>query len=244
MNHYVLNYIHLSLYLVCFSSAYYNAYTNHVICVPCSIVLGWSLYAFVTIGHDCMHKNFSPHPRLNRILATLFLNGILMPTYVWQEEHSSHHADPGHLQDTMLLNGDTFFAQLYNLIKAQKKLSIMENITKIPLLVALLLLPWYCLPIVWISMILSFMYLSLTPHITHPHLQLQTKEQRSHPTNIAWNIFPNSHLYTFLAGGLNIHSCHHENPRWTRSQLMKQAKSKQYMTIDTLQGFMTLIYLQ
>ena len=244
MNKYVLNYVHLILYLICFSSAYYNAYSNHVTCVPCSIVLGWSLYAFVTIGHDCMHQSFSPYTGLNKILATFFLNGILMPTYVWQQEHSSHHADPGNDHDNMLLDGPTFFSQLCNLIKRQKTLSIQENLAKVPLLVALLLLPLYCLPIVWCSMVLSFMYLSLTAHITHPHLRMQTKEQRSNPKNIAWNIFPRSHLFTLLAGGLNIHSCHHENPRWTRSQLMQKACSQQYMTIDTWQGFLTLIYLQ
>lgn len=244
MNKYVLNYVHLFLYVVCFIGSYYTAYVYHFFSIPCSIVLGWCLYAFVTVGHDCMHQNFSPYPMLNRILATIFLNGILMPSYVWQDEHSSHHADPGNPHDTMLLDGATFFMQFVNLLKSQKPLSTMENVAKVPLLVALLFLPLYCLPVVWITMIFSFMILSLTPHITHPHLRQQTKEQRSYSKHIAWNIFPESHFYTFLAGGLNIHGCHHENPRWTRLELMQQASATEYMTIDTLEGFVTLVYLQ
>ena len=239
---YLLNCIHLFLYIICFSSAYYFASFPYA-AIPCSIVLGWSLYALVTIGHDCMHRSFSPYPTLNKVLARIFLDGILMPSYVWQQEHSGHHAEPGNPHDTMLLDGGTFWVELYNLIKAQKTLTLTENLAKLPLLVALLFLPLYCLPIIWFSMIASFMYLSLTPHITHPHLRLQTKEQRCNPKYVAWNIFPKSHLYTFLAGGLNIHGCHHQNPRWTRYQLMQEA-NEEYMTIDSVEGFLTLLYMR
>ena len=237
---YVLNYVHLFLYILCFICSYYITYASSF-CLLSSIFVGWSLYAFVTVGHDCMHKNFTPYSSFNNFFALIFLNGILMPKDLWQMEHRLHHSDPGNENDTMLLDGGTFFTELYHLVKAQKTLTIKENLQKLPLFILLSMLPLYCLPIIWISMIVSFMYLSLTPHITHPHLRQQSQENRLNPKNVAWNIFPKSHLYTFIAGGLNIHACHHENPRWTRSQLMKEA-NEEYMTINSVKAYLTLLY--
>ena len=106
---YLFNYIHLSLYLLIFGGSYYCTYMYKPWCLLSSIPLGWSLYAFVTIGHDCMHKNFSPYPKFNMILSYIFLNGILMPREIWQKEHSFHHSNPGAPEDHMILDGGNFF---------------------------------------------------------------------------------------------------------------------------------------
>ena len=239
--YYFLNYIHLNLYVIIFILSYYITYTyKFPFCLISSITLGWSLYAFVTIGHDCMHKNFSPYPKLNKILSYIFLNGILIPREVWQEEHSLHHSDPGNPNDNMLLGENNIFSEIINLVKSQKKNSISKKLYKLPLIISFLFLPLYCLPIIWLSMILSFIYLSLSPHIIENNLRNWKGEKK--PEDIALNIFPQSHLFCFLAGGLNIHGCHHKNPRWTRYQLFEEAKNEGYKEINTIYEFINLLW--
>ena len=235
---YLLNYLHLLGYTVVFGAAYYIVLFYRF--VPASIILGWCLYAFVTIGHDCIHGSFSPYPRLNYTLSFICMNMILMPREKWKEEHSAHHRDPGNEEDNMLLIGGNFFFELKHLLLSQRPTPLVQELPKVPLLVGLCFLPWYCLPLVWISMLWCFMYLSLSPHITDPHLRAWDKEKLAE--EIALNIFPASHLYTFLAGGLNIHGCHHKNCKWTRSELMQEARADGYMRIDTVGKFLTLLW--
>lgn len=237
---YLLNYIHLLLYVIILITSYYSTYSyKFPISLMSSISLGWSLYALVTIGHDCMHKNFSPYPKLNKLLSYLFLDCILMPKEVWQEEHSLHHLNPGDDNDNMLLQGNNFFYEILNLVKSQKKVSFLKSLPKFPLIISLLFLPLYCLPIIWLSMVFSFAYLSLSAHIVKPNLKEWKGEKK--PEDIALNIFPRSHFYCFLAGGLNIHRCHHKNPRWTRKQLMIESKKHGYKSINNISEFINLL---
>ena len=239
---YLLNYIHLVLYLFIFSLSYYITYTcNFPICLISSITIGWSLYAFVTIGHDCMHHNFSPYIKLNKFLSYIFLNCILTPKEVWQEEHSLHHSDPGNTKDNMILEHNNLFSDIIHLVKSQKKSPIKKKICKLPLLISLLFLPIYCLPIIWLSMVCSFIYLSLSAHIIENN-NLRNWKGEKKPEDIALNIFPHSHFFCFLAGGLNIHACHHKNPKWTRYELLKQAKNNGYKNINTISEFINLLW--
>ena len=237
---YLLNYLHLSAYTVIFIAAYYVTLVYRF--VPTAFVIGWCLYAFVTVGHDCIHGSFSPYTRVNKMLSFICMNMIRMPREKWKEEHSSHHRDPGSESDNMLLVGGNFFLELKHLLVSQKPTPFIKELPKLPLLCGLCFLPWYCLPVVWISMIWCFMYLSLSPHITDPHLLSWPVEKEKVAEDIALNIFPCSHLYTFLAGGLNIHGCHHKNCKWTRSELMAEAQTEGYKCINTLSDFFKLLW--
>lgn len=238
---YILNYVHLILYIITFVMSYYVTYTyKFPFCLFTSITLGWSLYAFVTIGHDCMHQNFSPHPKINEFLSFIFLNGIITPREIWQEEHSLHHSNPGNPDDNMILECTNIISDIIHLVKTQKKIPLSKELFKAPLFISLLFLPLYCLPIIWLSMILSFIYLSLSAHIIETNLRNWDGEKK--PEDIALNIFPHSHLFCFLAGGLNIHGCHHKNPRWTRQELFEEAKKEGYKEINTVSEFVYLLW--
>ena len=182
------------------------------------------LYAFVTIGHDCMHQNFSPHPKINEFLSLIFLNGIITPREIWQEEHSLHHSNPGNPDDNMILECTNIISDIIHLVKTQKKIPLSKELFKAPLFISLLFLPLYCLPIIWLSMILSFIYLSLSAHIIEINLRNWDGDKK--PEDIALNIFPHSHLFCFLAGGLNIHGCHHKILDGPDKNYLKKQKKK------------------
>jgi len=253
---YFLNYIHFFLYLtiyigsyigIYYSAHYGGTYSIYVpfIAIECLLActMGWSVYALVTVGHDCIHGNFSPYPLINEVLAFVCMDMLLMPRTRWKEEHSNHHANPGGIDDQMLLEGGTWWLEIQNLLAANRPRSIWDELPKFPVFAAMFVfLPLYCLPLIWVSMLLSFMYLSLSPHIMDPHLRSWTEEQKkTAPEDVAWNIFPRSHWYTFLAGGLNIHGCHHKHCQWTRSELMIEATQKGYHTINTWAEFASLL---
>ena len=81
---YLLNYIHFILYVFILITTYILTYSiMFPYNVLTSILFGWSLYAMVTIGHDCMHQTFSPYSTLNQIISYVCLNGIVMPSHVW-----------------------------------------------------------------------------------------------------------------------------------------------------------------
>ena len=240
---YLLNYIHLILYILILFSSYYATYFyKFPICLLTSIPLGWSLYALVTVGHDCMHKNFSPYPIFNKVLSYLFLNGILMPRDVWQDEHSYHHSNPGSPEDHMILDGNNFFCEIKNLLCSKHNTTILKELGKLPLIIALLFLPLYCIPIIWLTTLCSFAYLSLSTHIVEPNIRKMNHDEPKHAEDIALNIFPHSHFFCFLAGGLNIHACHHKNPRLTRQELFEEAKKDGYKEINNIREFFNLLW--
>ena len=237
-----LNYIHLAIYIVSMITSYfltlsiifpYNLLT--------SVVLGWSLYAMVTVGHDCMHESFSPYPKLNTFLSYVCLNGIVMPRETWMKEHQFHHSNPGHPDDHMILDGKNYFYNIKQLLLSKHDIKPIQELSKVPLLIALLFLPFYCIPVVWLITLTSFAYLSLTPHIVEPNIRLLDHTKPKPAEEIAIDIFPTSHLYTLMAGGLNIHATHHMNPRWTRSQLMTESTQHNCKTISTLLQYWELI---
>ena len=243
---YLLNYVHLVGYVSVFVASYYCTYTYKPWCLLTSIPLGWSLFAMVSIGHDCMHGSFSPYPCVNSVLAYVCLNGVLVPRHVWQSEHETHHANPGCPEDGMILDGDSVFAEIRNLLCTKHKTTFYGELGKVPLVIGLLFLPLYCVPLIWLSTLCSFAYLGLTTHILHPNIRTMDHSLPKHAEEIAWNIFPSSHVYCFLSGGLNIHGCHHTNPRWTRSELMHEATSNnatstEYMTLHTIQEWWHLL---
>lgn len=239
---YLLNYIHLLFYLFILSGSYYLTFS---LVFPynllTSVVLGWSLYAMVTIGHDCMHQTFSPYANFNKMLSFICLNGIVMPNHIWMKEHQFHHANPGHPDDHMILDGRNFFHYIKELLLSKHDTQLVEELSKVPLLVALLCLPLYCVPVIWLTTLTSFAYLSLVTHIVDPNIRTLDHTHPKVPEEIAVNIFPRSHLFTFLAGGLNIHATHHMNPRWTRSQLMEESKDHKCKSINTIMEFWQLI---
>lgn len=228
---------------ICIGS-YYGAYTVNSPPIECFLacILGWSIYALVTVGHDCIHGSFSPFPPINDALAFVCMSMLLMPKSRWKKEHSDHHADPGGVDDHMLLEGGKWWLEMKHLLAANRAHSMWDEVPKLPMFVALCLLPLYCLPLVWLSMLLSFMYLSLSTHILDPHLRTWDAEKKETPEDVAWNIFPQSHFYTFLAGGLNIHGCHHKNCKWTRSELMREAELGEYHDIRTCTQFAHLLW--
>ena len=238
---YALNYIHFVLYVAIYAGSYYGAYTVNNPPIECLLActLGWSVYALVTVGHDCIHGSFSPFPYVNDALAFVCMSMLLMPRSRWKTEHSHHHADPGGAEDNMLLEGGTWWSEMKHLLAANQPHSLWDEVPKLPMFVSMCLLPLYCLPLIWLSMLLSFMYLSLSTHILNPHLRLWEEKK---PEDIAWNIFPQSHVYTFVAGGLNIHGCHHKNCKWTRSELMREALTPGYQTINTCSAFTGLLW--
>jgi len=237
---YLLNYFHLIGYIFIFVLSYYSTYAYTSWCLVSSIPLGWSLFALVTIGHDCIHGSFSPYPLVNTVLSYVCLNGILMPRSVWQEEHQLHHSNPGCPEDTMILDGDSVLGEIRYLLCQKRNTYFLGEICKVPLVAALLCLPLYCIPLIWCTTLFSFAYLGLTTHILDPDIRTLDHDKPKDPHEIAWNILPKSHFYCFLAGGLNIHGCHHTNPRWTRSQLMHEA-SAEYMTINTVYELWNLV---
>ncbi len=238
---YLLNCIHLTLYVVVLCTAYYVAYVYRFPwCLGASPFLGWSLYALVTVGHDAMHQNFTPYPKLNKCLAFLCLDCILVPKEAWQEEHSLHHFNPGAPEDHMILDGGNFFLEMKNLLLTPRKITFCGELPKIPLVVAMFLLPVYCVPIIWLTTIICFAYLALATHIVEPNLR-EWKDEDKTPENIALNIFPHSHAWCFLAGALNIHGPHHKNPRWTRQELMDEAKKEGYKEINSWGEYWSLL---
>ena len=241
---FILNYIHFVLYVAICVGSYYGAYTANNPLTECLLAcwLGWSVYALVTIGHDCIHGSFSPYPCINDVLAFICMDMLLMRKARWKKEHSNHHADPGGVDDHMLLEGGRWWLEMKHLLAANRPHSIWDEVPKLPMVVAMCLLPLYCLPLIWLSMLLSFMYLSLSTHILDPHLRTWNAEQKKTSEDVAWNIFPQSHLYTFLAGGLNIHGCHQKNFKWTRSELMMEATQEGYHAIDTWAQFTHLLW--
>ena len=239
---YTLNYIHLLLYTFIFSVSYYTTYSigfpyNMISSIP----LGWVLYAFVTVGHDCMHGNFSPNVSFNKILSYICLNGIVMPNHVWMKEHQFHHSNPGHPDDHMILDGKSFLDDIKQLLFSKHDIKPIEELSKLPLLIMLLFLPLYCVPIIWLTTLTSFAYLSLTPHIIDPNIRTLDHTKPKAPEEIAINIFPTSHLYTFIAGGLNIHATHHMNPRLTRYELMLESINHECKNIHTIKEYWYLL---
>ena len=239
---YRLNYIHASVYFLVVCGSYYAAYVHRsLISIPFSITLGWALFGLVTVGHDCMHGTFSPYPRLNAALSFICLNCIVMPNDVWQQEHSFHHSNPGAPDDHMILDGGNFFGEIKHLLCSPHKTKWTQELAKLPLVVLLLLLPLYCVPIVWLTTLMSFAYLSLTTHIVIPNIREMDHTKPKAAEDIAINIFPGSQVYCLLAGGLNLHAPHHENPRWTRSQLFHEAKDTRYKSVNSLSEFWSLL---
>jgi len=135
----------------------------------------------------------------------------------------------------MILDGGSVVSEIRHLLCSKHETTLCGELGKVPLVVGLLMLPLYCVPLVWLSTLCSFAYLGLTTHILDPNIRSLDHSLPKRAEDIAWNIFPSSHVYCFLSGGLNIHGCHHKNPRWTRSELMREAKSAnaEYMTINT-----------
>ena len=239
---YILNYIHLFLYIIILVASYYATYVlifplNILTCVP----FGWSLYAMVSVGHDCAHDNFSPYSKMNQILSYVCLNGIVMPRRVWILEHQFHHANPGHPEDNMILDSNSFLSDIKQLLLSKHDTKPVEELAKLPFIVAMLFLPLYCLPIIWITTLSSFAYLSLATHIVDPNIRELDHESPKAAEDIALNIFPKSHLFTFLAGGLNIHAAHHLNPRWTRWELMQESDNHPSKKIETVKDYWYLI---
>lgn len=232
---YVLNYVHFTGYIMILAASYYCTYMYKPWCLLSSVPLGWSLFALVSIGHDCMHGSFSPYPRVNTLLSYVCLNGVLVPRDVWQSEHQLHHTNPGCPEDGMILDGGSVVSEIRHLLCSKHETTLCGELGKVPLVVGLLMLPLYCVPLVWLSTLCSFAYLGLTTHILDPNIRSLDHSLPKRAEDIAWNIFPSSHVYCFLSGGLNVHGCHHKNPRWTRSELMREAKSAnaEYMTINT-----------
>ncbi len=240
---YLLNYIHFILYVFILITTYILTYSiMFPYNVLTSILFGWSLYAMVTIGHDCMHQTFSPYSTLNQIISYVCLNGIVMPSHVWMKEHQFHHANPGHPDDHMILDvPNNYFYNIKQLLLSKHDIKPVEELSKLPLLVSMLFLPLYCVPIIWLTTLTSFAYLSLTPHIIEPDIRSLDHTQLKLPEEIAINIFPKSHFYTFLAGALNIHATHHMNTRWTRSELMKEAIGHDCKNIHSIKEYWRLI---
>lgn len=238
---YVLNYVHFLGYVCAFVGSYYCAYMYRPWCLVSSIVLGWSLFGLVGIGHDCMHGTFSPYLCVNTVLSYVCLNGILVPRDVWRIEHELHHSNPGCSDDTMILEGDSVFAEIRNLLCTKHRTTFCGELGKVPLVIGLMMLPLYCVPLIWLSTLCSFAYLGLSTHILHPNIRSMDHTLSKRAEEIAWNIFPTSYVYGFLSGGLNIHGCHHMNPRWTRSEMMHEAVDPKYMTIRTISEWWHLI---
>ena len=85
-------------------------------------------------------------------------------------------------------------------------------------------------------------YTVTSSHIIEQNIRLLSSKQRQEAHVVACNIFPQSMIYTFLAGALNIHAMHHLNPRLTRQQLMQQyVEHPEQMNIMTLKGYYQLI---
>jgi fatty acid desaturase len=178
---------------------------------------------------------------MNQILSYVCLNGIVMPRRVWILEHQFHHANPGHPDDGMILDSNSFLGDIKQLLLSKHDTKLVEELAKLPLIVAMLFLPLYCLPIIWITTLSSFAYLSLATHIVDPNIRELDHESPKAAEDIALNIFPKSHLFTFLAGGLNIHAAHHLNPRWTRWELMQESDNHPSKKIETVKDYWYLI---
>ena len=246
MNKYNLNYLHCILYLIIFGITIYLQLHNNTIpnSILVSIVFGWNLYAFVTIGHDAMHQTFSHNNYINSVVAFCCLDMIVMPSSVWQQEHQFHHQFPGQHEDNMILEPKSnMIKETFKLLTNKHNGKLYEQLYKIPLFILILsVFQWYYVPIIWFSFLSSFSFFALTPHIIEQNIRLLSSKQRQEAHVVACNIFPQSMIYTFLAGALNIHAMHHLNPRLTRQQLMQQyVEHPEQMNIMTLKGYYQLI---
>eukprot|EP01104_Vermistella_antarctica_P010518 TRINITY_DN2814_c0_g1_i1.p1 TRINITY_DN2814_c0_g1~~TRINITY_DN2814_c0_g1_i1.p1 ORF type:complete len:379 (+),score=47.25 TRINITY_DN2814_c0_g1_i1:111-1247(+) len=60
-------------------------------------VLGFSLYGFLAIGHECSHGSFTKWPLVNRCLGSVCMLSAFMPFENWRQAHMLHHRWTAHI---------------------------------------------------------------------------------------------------------------------------------------------------
>jgi fatty acid desaturase len=93
------------------------------------------------------------------------------------------------------------------------------------------------------SMIFSLLYLTYITHGLRKNLNSgdeKRKDSVQFQLDNSWDIFPTSHFFNFITGGINAHATHHVYPHSTRFELTYQCKNvykkypEHYRSVETL----------
>ena len=205
-----LLYSHLSIYFLVFIVSRY-LFTSY-------IFQGWSIFGFVSVGHELYHLLERNH--LQSLVAFLCLDLWVTPGSVWIRNHNEGHhkdvwgqKDREHLTDYGIV-GD-FIATVITLAEAYE----IFNLSLINLVLwiwRLWFFGWSIVPIYGVVMFCVMYFTFIThgaPMINHSDNYIMKQIHRS------IDIFPDSWLLTLIMGGFNIHVAHHIAPSRTRDDL-------------------------
>lgn len=270
---YFLNYLHTIGYFIVYYNCYnilwnvnYHSYNNLNLLTPhrmegytppappllVAILLGWSLYGIVTIGHDAVHHSYSPCKPLNRLVSFIVLDMVVSPSRWTLEHNHNHHHYLKSSKDTMNITKSKYLLiELKNLISSMRKVgkeTFMDEVYRFPFLISMLHLPLVLLPVIYITILLCLGYLTYITHSLSTTRRVPPKPRsREYILDNTWDVFPDSHFWNFIFGSINVHASHHCYPmatRWElithRSHLLARKYPNRYRVIKT---WRQLLYL-
>lgn len=223
-----------------------------------AIPFGWSWFALLMVGHDAAHRTFSPWKSVDRVVAFLTLDCLLVSERCWRYEHQlMHHAHPRGHADTMHLRGNSLAAEIWNLLRTVVGYMHMDLIhlatrpsirdvigTLIRYALLVSMLPFALFPAL-LFLIISGNYLGLLSHavpVEKSHEDALVRQLRT-----TWDFFPqSSFLAGLITGGLNAHATHHVAPHLPRgahasgARVLKEVAQSEYRSIDSFADLLRL----
>jgi len=232
---------HAIIYMVIIFSmtnVVYNCNEMTVKSIISSIVLGWGVYGWSSIGHDLLHSGY-------RKLACCLFDTWLISSETWIiMHHALHHQNPCTNKDTMWLRSNSIYSELYYLfigpsIKNKKKNEPTSRSKQAPIWKMLLRIPFYTICIMFIkwqyllitiiSFRLCYGYLGFIGHCHAKTDYIQNEKWNIRQIQTSVDILPDSWFCSLITGGLNAHIVHHLNPITSRSMAGKEsAQNKIY----------------
>lgn len=187
-----------------------------------SIVLGWSVFGFTSIGHELYHLD-----KLNiiqKLIAFLYLDLWSVNKTTWVLRHNKWHHynvyEEG--EDEHMINGSLIKNYVHTITTLVKTYDLLQfSVTNYLLILFRILffsqITWYCIFITYTIIILCVTHFTFITHSAPVICECNNSCVKQ--LNRSVDIFPNSYLTLLIMGGFNLHSSHHCYPKCTRNEL-------------------------
>jgi fatty acid desaturase len=199
-----------------------------------SMPLAAGIYGVWMMGHDAAHGSifFGKRPALDKLIALICLDGLVMTTEDWETvHHKEHHAYPGSDVDGQRLTGKSFFVEwlhgfwLLLTYISMGLVGLAKGTNRQALLVAVPLQIWrlyflaslgpFGFPATTFVLVSIVCTVALLTHSNQ--LQVPSNGWRQRQLQQTCDFLPGNWLAECLSGGVNMHGVHHVFPGLPRA---------------------------
>lgn len=227
-----LLYAHLLCYLLTFVASYTTAYYYNdmtVLSLACCLPLGWSIFGFISVGHELYHL----HSRTawQSLLAFVCLDLWVTQGSTWVAVHNKqHHPHPWEAgEEEHLIAGNALTNLIHTTITLARTYKVFQLTVNNLLLIAVRLLLLaaispYAVVVTYFTIISLTSCLTFIAHTAPVLSRYEEYYESNHAikqVQRSISIFPDSAVALLLWGGFNVHTPHHLSPFQTRDQLQR-----------------------